>query len=152
MFGLTPFITDEEYERINTNEKHWLVNDTEPIEVENLSRQKQHRQRSCSPAHKRKRTTSNTKSSSTISNSVIPLSSNDINLDLFSPIKENLSHPIPSRSPVLQLITPRSRHPSSSSSSTNTISISHDSTTRIIRCLANTIQRTNEDKKLRIPM
>jgi hypothetical protein len=59
--------------------------------------------------------------------------------------------------------TTRSRHPSSTSS-TNTIttttttslllpsSISHDPTTRIIRCLANTIQRTNEDKKLRIPM
>lgn len=55
----------------------------------------------------------------------------------------------------------RSRHPSSTSS-TNTVtttatiilppSISHDTTTRIIRCLANTNQRTSEDKKLRIPM
>jgi hypothetical protein len=56
----------------------------------------------------------------------------------------------------------RSRHPSSTSS-TNTVtttttiislppSISHDPTTRIIRCLANTIPRTSEDKKLRIPM
>jgi hypothetical protein len=87
-------------------------------------------------------------------------------LDLFSPLKTELpvpSHPIPSLSPVLQVMTPkstvRSRHPSSTSSTNTTTTtillsstISHDLSTRIIRCLANTIQRTSEDKKLRIPM
>jgi len=84
-------------------------------------------------------------------------------LDLFSPLKKESpvpSHHVRSLSPVLQVMTPksitRSRHPSSTSSTTTTIlhpsSISHDPTTRIIRCLANTIQRTGEDKKLRIPM
>jgi len=101
-----------------------------------------------------------------------PQPSNDVDLanfddfDLFSPLKKESpvpSHPTPSLSPVLQVMTPksttRSRRPSSTSS-TNTIttsillpsSISHDPTTRIIRCLANTIQRPNDDKKLRIPM
>ncbi len=140
---------------------------------------KQIRQRSRSPsvssshtpARKRQRTTTDNKSPPTTANSVPPPlpPSNDIdlvNFDLFSPLK-NVSpiplHPAPSLSPVLQVMTPkssiRSRHPSSTSS-TNTMttivslptSISHDPTTRIIRCLANTIQRTNEDKKLRIPM
>ncbi|CAF5175448.1 unnamed protein product, partial [Rotaria magnacalcarata] len=31
---LTPFISDAEYERINTSEKNWVVNDTDPIEVD----------------------------------------------------------------------------------------------------------------------
>ncbi|CAF4627766.1 unnamed protein product [Rotaria sp. Silwood1] len=189
---LTPFVSDAEYERINTNEKHWVVDDTEPIEVEDSSisttttTTRKHRlQRSRSPsvssshtpARKRRRTITNTKSPTKISTSIPPLlpqSSNDIDLvsfddlDLFSPLKKESpvpSHPTPSLSPVLQVMTPksitRSRHPSSTSS-TNTItttttillpsSISHDPNTRIIRCLANTIQRTSEDKKLRIPM
>lgn len=89
--------------------------------------------------------------------------------DLFTPSKNQSpiqSNPLPSLSPVLQVMTPksttRSRHPSSTSS-TNTVTtttttiilpstISNDVTTRIIRCLANTNQRTIEDKKLRIPM
>jgi hypothetical protein len=52
--------------------------------------------------------------------------------------------------------TIRSRQPSTASSINTTIllspPISHDTTTRIIRCLANTSARTTEDKKLRIPM
>ncbi|CAF4073803.1 unnamed protein product [Rotaria sp. Silwood2] len=188
---LTPFVSDAEYERINTNEKHWVVDDTEPIEVEDSSvlttrkTRKQHLQRSRSPsvssshtpARKRQRTVTDTKSPVKISTSIpppLPQPSNDIDLvsfddlDLFSPLKKQSpipSHPTPSLSPVLQVMTPksmtRSRHPSSTSS-TNTVtttttillpsSVSHDQTTRIIRCLANTIQRTNEDKKLRIPM
>ncbi len=127
------------------------------------------------PARKRKRTTNDNKSPPIISSSVLPPPSNDIDLvnfddlDLFSPLKKDSpipSHPARSVSPVLQVMTPksstRSRHPSSTSS-TNTVtttttiislppSISHDPTTRIIRCLANTIPRTSEDKKLRIPM
>ncbi|CAF3606260.1 unnamed protein product [Rotaria sordida] len=188
---LTPFVSDAEYERISTNEKHWVVDDTEPIEIEDSSvstttkTRKQHLQRSRSPsvssshtpARKRRRTITDTKSPVKISTSIppsLPQLSNDIDLvnfddlDLFSPLKKESpvsSRPTTSLSPVLQVMTPksttRSRHPSSTSS-TNTItttttillpsSISHDRTTRIIRCLANTIQRTSEDKKLRIPM
>lgn len=149
---------------------------------------KQQRQRSRSPSissshtppQKRRRTIIETKSPVKVSNPVIPPSlppppsTNDVDLvnfddlDLFSPLKKESpvpTHPVPSLSPVLQIMTPksvtRSRHPSSTSS-TNTVtttttivlpsSVSHDPTTRIIRCLASTTQRANDDKKLRIPM
>jgi hypothetical protein len=183
---LTPFVSDAEYERINTNEKKWVVDDIEPIEVDNSAAKtrKQRLQRSRSPsvssshtpARKRRRTITDTTSSPTISNPLpppppLPEPSNDFDLvnfddfDLFSPFKKQSpvpSHSIPPLSPVLQVMTPksttRSRHPSSTSSTTTSTtilmppSISHDTTTRIIRCLANTNQRPNEDKKLRIPM
>ncbi|CAF0740183.1 unnamed protein product [Adineta steineri] len=197
---LTPFVSDAEYERTNANEKHWVVDDREPIEIGNPSSstksRKQRLQRSRSPsassshtpASKRRRTITDAKSPlktpQTISHLPPPPppppllpASNDIDiinfddLDLFSPLKKESPAPsnhTPSLSPVLQVMTPksitRSRRPSSTSS-INTIttttttttslpppSISHDTTTRIIRCLANTNQRTNEDKKLRIPM
>lgn len=186
---LTPFVSDAEYERINANEKNWLVNDTDPIEVKTSSSaknktEKKRLQRSRSPsvsssdtpANKRRKTIPDTKSPVKSSTSIppppLPQPSSDTNLvnfddlDVFSPLKRE--SPIPSHinaslSPVLQVMTPksstRSRHPSSTSS-TNTIttttslpvSVSHDPTTRIIRCLANAAQRTGEDKKLRIPM
>lgn len=190
---MTPFISEVEYEQINASEKKWVVDDTEPIEVEDSSEvttktmkaRKQRLQRSRSPsvssshtpARKRQRTTIDIKSPPKISNSIVtPVlqPSNDIDivsfddLDLFSPVKKESpipSEPARSLSPVLQVMTPlstvRSRHPSSTSSN-NTISttttvllpssVSHDPTTRIIRCLANSSQRTSEDKKLRIPM
>ncbi|CAF0720580.1 unnamed protein product [Adineta steineri] len=198
---LTPFVSDAEYERTNANEKHWVVDDREPIEIGNPSSstksRKQRLQRSRSPsassshtpASKRRRTITDAKSPlktpQTISHLPPPppppppllSASNNIDiinfddLDLFSPLKKESPAPsnhTPSLSPVLQVMTPksitRSRRPSSTSS-INTIttttttttslpppSISHDTTTRIIRCLANTSQRTNEDKKLRIPM
>ncbi|UJR28918.1 hypothetical protein I4U23_010136 [Adineta vaga] len=190
---LTPFISDAEYERTTNNEKNWVVDDTEPIEVDhsaNTKTRKQRLQRSRSPsvssshtpARKRRRTTTETKSPPKIIQPVppspLPLqSTNNIDLinfddiDLFSPLKKDSpvpTHLTPSLSPVLQVMTPksvtRSRRPSSTSS-TNTIatsattttivlqpSVSHDLSTRIIRCLANTTQRTQDDKKLRIPM
>ena len=187
---LTPFVSDAEYERTNTHEKHWVVDDAEPIEMATSSlankTRKQQRQRSRSPSissshtppQKRRRTITNTKSPPSVSNPAVlpppPPITNDVDLvsfddlDLFSPLKKESpvpTHPAPSLSPVLQIMTPksamRSRHPSSTSS-TNTVtttttillpsSVSHDPTTRIIRCLANTMQRTSDDKKLRIPM
>ena len=193
---LTPFVSDAEYERTETTEKKWVVDDTEPIELEDMSQlatnptRKQRLQRSRSPsvssshtpARKRKCTSTSTTTSSTASPStshnaapppsLLPSSSNNGPLsfddfNIFSPFKQaspTPSHPTPSLSPVLQVMTPkstgRSRHPSSTSSTATTTtttivlqpSISHDSTTRIIRCVANSIQRTSEDKKLRIPM
>ncbi|CAF0970998.1 unnamed protein product, partial [Adineta ricciae] len=188
---LTPFVSDAEYERTTNNEKNWVVADSEPIEVEhstNTKTRKQRLQRSRSPsvssshtpASKRRRTITDTKSPvKVVPPPPLPLqtSTNNIDLinfddmDLFSPMKKDspaATHPTPSLSPVLQVMTPKSitlsRRPSSTSS-TNTIatsatttsvvlppSISHDLSTRIIRCLANTAQRTQDDKKLRIPM
>ncbi|CAF2157926.1 unnamed protein product [Rotaria magnacalcarata] len=145
---LTPFISDAEYERINTSEKNWVVNDTDPIEVDgsfvSTKTRKQRLQRSRSPsvsslhtpARKRKRTMADTKSPAKVSDlifSSVPQSSNDMDLanfddlDIFSPLKKESplpSHATPPLSPVLQIMTPkligRSRHPSSTSS-TNTI-------------------------------
>ncbi|CAF4154164.1 unnamed protein product, partial [Rotaria magnacalcarata] len=122
---LTPFISDAEYERINTSEKNWVVNDTDPIEVDGSSvstkTRKQRLQRSRSPsvsslhtpARKRKRTMADTKSPAKVSDlifSSIPQSSNDMDLanfddlDIFSPLKKESplpSHATPPLSPVL---------------------------------------------------
>jgi hypothetical protein len=62
--------------------------------------------------------------------------------------------------PSFQIMTPkstmRSRQASTASSINTTIVLSpptsHDTNTRIIRCLANTSDRITEDKRLRIPM
>ena len=183
---MTPFISEAEYERITTNEKQWVVDDTKPIEIEQSSRLTIRKQRSRSPsvssshtpAAKRRRTQIETNSPT---KNLLPppplipqvskepdLTSLD-DLNLFSPLKKQSptpSHPAPPLSPTLQIMTPksvmRSRRPSSTSSTntvtttTTTISlpttISHDLTTRIIRCIANNSQRTGDDKKLRIPM
>jgi len=86
--------------------------------------------------------------------------SNDIEIldidhfDLLTPFQKD--PPVSS----LQMMTPkstiRSRQASTTSSINTTIvlspPISHDTHTRIIRCLANTSDRTTDDKKLRIPM
>ena len=175
-----------EYERLGTNEKQWVVDDTEPIQMDEVagsSATKTRKQRSRSPsvssshtpAAKRRRTRIETESPVKSSTPPAPPVFNEIeqftfdDFDLFSPLKKESpvpSNPTPSLSPTLQVMTPkatmRSRHPSSTSS-TNTVTttittvvlpppMSHDPTTRIIRCSANTTQRTGEDKKLRIPM
>ncbi len=132
---------------MDINEENWIVDDLEPIET---TKAKRSYSPAYTPARKRRCTTNDNEL----------LSSNDIeilNLDNF-----DFSIPFQKEPPVssLQMMTPkstiRSRQPSTASSLNTTIilspSISHDTNTRIIRCLANTSDRITEDKKLRIPM
>jgi len=111
---------------------------------------KTQKERLHSPARKRSRTMIDHE----------PSLSNDIEIldidhfDLLTPFQKD--PPVSS----LQMMTPkstiRSRQASTTSSINTTIvlspPISHDTHTRIIRCLANTSDRTTDDKKLRIPM
>ncbi len=122
-------------------EDQWIVDDFESIE-------KVRKERSYSPSH----TPARKRRCNKIDND--PSLSNDIEiLNL-----ENFDFSIPI--PPLQLLTPkstmRSRQPSTASSINTTIVLSpptsHDINTRIIRCVANSNDRTTDDKKLRIPM
>jgi hypothetical protein len=96
--------------------------------------------------------------SKSVKSVLMPQSTNDIEpmkldeFDLFSPLKNEspiVTHPASSLSPILQVITPksntRSRHPSAATSTSASVmtsivpstTVSHDSSTRIIRCIAN---------------
>jgi hypothetical protein len=139
---------------MDSNEDNWLVHDSDSSEVENApvsTMSKTRKQRSRSPLHTptRKRIRPMTDIEYAPSNDIDIL--NFDNFECFIPFKKESS---------VQLMTPkstiRSRQPSAASSINTTIllspSISPEPITRIIRCLANTSERTTDDKRLRIPM
>ncbi len=127
------------------HDENWIVDDFESIET-------MQKPRSYSPCHTPARKRRCPMTDNEPSNDIEIL--NLDNFDFFIPFQKD--PPVSS----LQLMTPkstmRSRQPSTASSINTTIvlspPISHDTNTRIIRCLANLSDRTTEDKKLRIPM
>ena len=139
------------YEKLDINEENWIIDDFEPIEP--IQRKRSYSPL-LTPSQKRRCTTTNDNepSSSSSSNEIEILNTN--HFDLLIPFDKD--PPISSQ----QLITPKSTIRSRQASTTSSINtailltppISHDTNIRIIRCLANTTDRTFEDKKLRIPM
>ncbi|CAF0957106.1 unnamed protein product [Rotaria sordida] len=135
---------------IDTYENNSIANDSECIET--ISRiQKEHLHSPLyTPEQKRQCTMTNNQS----------LLSNDIeifntdNFDFMISFQKN--SPISSFQTITPKSTIRSRQTSTTSSINTTIllspSILHDTNTRIIRCLANTSDRTIQDKRLRIPI
>ncbi|CAF2600649.1 unnamed protein product [Rotaria sp. Silwood2] len=138
------------HEKWDSDEDNWIVNDRECIKT--ISKVQKERLHSAlyTPVRKRQCTMTNNQSSS----------SNDIeifttdNFDFFMPFQKD--SPISSFQTMTPKSTIRSRQASTTSSINTTIllspSILHETNTRIIRCLANTSDRTIQDKRLRIPM
>ena len=126
------------YERLDTNEQNWIVDDSEHIKPKL-------KERLHSPARKRQRTTIDNESPSIL---------NIDDISFLIPFQKDPS--ISSVQKMTPKTTIRSRQASTTSSINTTIvlspPISYDTNTRIIRCSANTNDRTTENKKLRIPM
>ncbi len=132
---------------MDINEENWIVDDSESIET-------MRKKRSYSPSHipAQKRRCPMTDNELSSSNDIETI--NIDHFDLLIPFQKDA--PVSSPHIMTPKSTRRSRQPSTTSSINTTIvlspSISHDTNTRIIRCLANTNDRITEDKKLRIPM